>query len=43
MFYLAAGLWPIVSLHSFEAVTGPEQDDWLVKTIGGLIAAIRGC
>lgn len=37
-FYLATGLWPIVSLRTFEAVTGPKADGWLVKTAGGLIA-----
>ncbi len=40
LFYLATGLWPIVHYRSFEAVTGPKRDDWLVKTTGGLIAAI---
>lgn len=34
------GLWPILHLRSFEAVTGPKVDKWLVKTIGGLIAAV---
>jgi hypothetical protein len=37
-FYLATGLWPIVSLRTFEAVTGPKADGWLAKTVGGLIA-----
>ena len=40
MLYLATGLWPIVHYRSFERVTGPKRDDWLVKTTGGLIAAI---
>ena len=40
VFYLATGLWPIVHLKSFEAVTGPKVDKWLVKTIGGLIAVV---
>jgi len=40
MFYVATGLWPIVHLRSFEKVTGPKVDDWLVRTTGGLIAAI---
>jgi energy-converting hydrogenase Eha subunit E len=40
MFYVATGLWPIVHLGSFEAVTGPKVDRWLVRTVGGLIAAI---
>src|SRR5205823_5348959 len=36
--YLISGLWPIVHLRSFEQVTGPKADGWLVKTIGGLLA-----
>lgn len=39
-FYLLTGLWPIIDLGSFEAVTGPKTDGWLVHTAGGLIAAI---
>ena len=38
LFYLASGLWPVVHLKSFEKVTGPKTDDWLVKTVGSLIA-----
>ena len=36
-FYTATGVWPIVGLRSFEAVTGPKPEGWLVKTVGGLI------
>jgi hypothetical protein len=36
--YVASGLWPIVHLRSFERVTGPKVDGWLVKTVGGLLA-----
>ncbi|HEX8391892.1 MAG TPA: hypothetical protein VF665_05970 [Longimicrobium sp.] len=38
-FYLATGLWPVIHLPSFEAVTGEKTDKWLVKTVGALIAA----
>ncbi|HEU4628813.1 MAG TPA: hypothetical protein VFS08_03680 [Gemmatimonadaceae bacterium] len=38
--YLLTGLWPLVHLPSFELVTGPKTDDWLVKTVGLLTAAI---
>jgi hypothetical protein len=41
-FWLASGIWPNVHYESFEAVTGPKEDDWLVKSIGGLIAVIGG-
>lgn len=37
---MTAGVWPLVSLRSFEAVTGPKGEGWLVKTVGALIAAI---
>src|SRR5215217_2358528 len=39
-FYLVTGIWPLVSIRSFEAVTGPKADRWLVKTAGVLIMAI---
>ena len=39
-FYLATGLWPILHLRSFEAVTGPKLEGWLIKTAGTLITAI---
>ncbi len=38
LYYLATGLWPLVHMRSFEAVTGPKVDRWLVKTVGSLIA-----
>ncbi|HEX6041989.1 hypothetical protein [Longimicrobium sp.] len=37
-FYVATGVWPILHMRSFEAVTGEKTDDWLVKTVGALIA-----
>ena len=37
-FYVASGLRPIVSMRTFEKVTGPKTDEWLVKTVGLLIA-----
>lgn len=37
-FYVATGVWPILHTRSFEAVTGEKTDDWLVKTVGALIA-----
>jgi hypothetical protein len=40
MFYVTTGLWPVVHLRSFEAVSGPKTDKWLVRTTGGLIAAV---
>jgi hypothetical protein len=40
LYYLATGVWPLVSLDTFEAVTGPKTDHWLVHTVGVLAAAI---
>jgi hypothetical protein len=39
-YFIMTGLWPILHLPSFEAVTGPKMDGWLVKTLGGLITAV---
>jgi energy-converting hydrogenase Eha subunit E len=41
LYYLVTGLWPLIHLASFEAVTGPKTDDWLVKMVG-LLAAVIG-
>lgn len=40
VFYWITGLWPLVSLASFERVTGPKTDDWLVHMVGLLAASI---
>ena len=40
VFYVLTGLWAIVDLDSFEAVTGPKTDDWLVKTVGVLVTVV---
>lgn len=41
-FYLATGVWPLVHDRSFQAVTGPKVDVWLVKTVGSLVAVVGG-
>jgi hypothetical protein len=40
IYYFMAGLWPLVSIGTFQRVTGPKADLWLVKTVGVLIAVI---
>jgi hypothetical protein len=40
IYFLITGIWPLVHLSSFEKVSGPKTDDWLVKTVGVLVAAI---
>src|SRR4051812_47162991 len=38
-YYVATGVWPIAHMKSFEAVTGPKVDHWLVRTFGALVTA----
>jgi hypothetical protein len=40
VFYLATGLWPLIDIDSFQVVTGPKTDLWLVKTVGVLVTVI---
>jgi hypothetical protein len=41
-FYAVTGVWALVDLDSFMAVTGPKTDLWLVKTVGALVTVIGG-
>ena len=36
---VAGGVWPLVHMRSFEAVTGPKVDKWLGRTVAGLLVA----
>jgi hypothetical protein len=40
VYYVLAGLWPLAHMASFEAVTGPKVDDWLVRMVGLLTVVI---
>jgi hypothetical protein len=40
VYYLLMGLWPILSISGFEAVTGPKTEVWLVKTVGLLLIVV---
>lgn len=42
MFYVVTGIWPIVHMRSFEWITGPKVDRWLVKTVAGLVTVVGG-
>jgi hypothetical protein len=42
VYFAATGLWPLVDMRSFEAVTGPKTDKWLVRTVGVLVTVIGG-
>jgi hypothetical protein len=42
-YFLVTGIWPLVSLRSFERISGPKVDVWLVKTVGvqvGVVGAV---
>lgn len=44
-YYLFTALWSLVSVGTFQKVTGPKTDVWLVKTVGvlvGVIGAVLG-
>jgi hypothetical protein len=40
VYFVLTGVWPLISMRTFEAVTGPKVDRWLVKTVGVLVAVI---
>lgn len=40
IYYVITGLWPAFNISSFEKITGPKTDKWLVKMVGLLAAAI---
>jgi uncharacterized membrane protein SirB2 len=39
-YYLVTGIWPILHIASFEAVSGPKTDDWLVRMVALLVVVI---
>lgn len=39
-YYIATGLWPLVSRRTFERVTGPKRDFWLAQTVAVLVASV---
>lgn len=41
-YYVATGVWPLVSIETFQQVTGPKRDLWLVKTVGTVVAVCGG-
>jgi hypothetical protein len=40
IYFFLAGIWPIISIGTFQLVTGPKTDLWLVKTVGIILAII---
>jgi uncharacterized membrane protein len=41
IYYLIFGIWPLLSIRTFQAITGPKTDLWLVHTVG-LLLMING-
>ncbi len=41
-YFALTGLWALVSIRTFQMVTGPKTDLWLVKTVGALVGVIGG-
>lgn len=39
LFNLVTGIWPILHMRSFEAVSGSKTDRWLVRCVGALLAS----
>ena len=37
---MATGVWSLAHRRSFERITGPKEDYWLVQTVGALAIAI---
>lgn len=42
IYYAITGIWPILHIRSFEAITGPKKERWLVKTVGALVGILGG-
>ncbi len=40
LYFVLTGIWPLVDMKSFMAVTGFKVDQWLVKTVGVLIGVV---
>ena len=41
-YYISSGVWPLLSSRTFQAITGPKRDVWLVQTVGALIGVVGG-
>ncbi len=39
-YYFITGIWPLINDRTFQKITGPKVDVWLVKTVGILVAVI---
>lgn len=42
LYFVLTGVWGLVDLDSFQAVTGPKTDLWLVRTVAVLVLTVGG-
>ncbi len=40
VYYGSTGVWSLAHRRSFEAVTGPKADYWLVRSVGALVTSV---
>lgn len=40
LYYVGTGAWPLLDRGSFERVTGPKTEFWLVRTVGAITSVI---
>jgi hypothetical protein len=40
IYFTGTGIWPLIDIESFERVTGPKNDRWLVRTVGALVCVV---
>lgn len=40
IYFFITGVWPLISIRTFQWVTGRKTDLWLVKTVGLLVAVV---
>jgi hypothetical protein len=40
LYYVVTGIWPVASAGTFQLITGPKRDVWLVKTVGALLGGV---
>ena len=39
-YFAMTAVWPLIDIRSFQRVTGPKTDLWLVRTVAGLLMVI---
>lgn len=40
IYYIPTGIWAVGHIRSFQKLTGPKTDLWLVKAVGLLVSAV---